>query len=64
VVKLVGQYSESTGFVPEAIRMKATLAFNIEKLQGAVEQVNVEEKTLRVLGFTVRLNERTVIEGF
>ena len=65
MVKLKGKYSESQGFIPARIKMKETMAsFNIEELQGVINEVDQEKKTLNVVGFTVAISEKTTIEGF
>jgi hypothetical protein len=64
VVKLKGKYSEAKGFVPEKIKLKETMGFNVEELQGDINKIDQEKKTLNVVGFTVVVNEKTTIEGF
>jgi hypothetical protein len=60
-VKLKGEYSERKGFVPEKINMKETTSFYLDKLQGDINKIDPEKKTLEVVGLTVRVNEHTRI---
>jgi hypothetical protein len=63
-LKLKGRYSGLEGFVPERIEVKETITgFNIDKLEGVIDHLDAENKTLRVIGFTVTANRKTVIEG-
>jgi hypothetical protein len=64
LVKLKGQYSPSTGWVPEKINMKASMGFDIDELHGTIDTIDRERKTLEVAGFTVFVTEKTTIEGF
>jgi len=59
--KLKGIYSELTDFVPEKIKKKKLKSFNLEELQGAIDKIDRENRTFDLLGFKVRVNERTVI---
>ena len=62
-VKLKGKYSEPEGFMPEKIEVTETMGFNIDKLEGAIDDLDVANKILKVIGFTVQANRKTVIEG-
>ncbi len=64
MVKLKGKYSEAKGFVVEKIKIKETMGFTIEELQGNIDKIDREKKTLQVVGFTVVVNEKTTIEWF
>jgi len=64
MVKLKGKYSAAGGFALEQIKVKETFGFNVEELQGAINQADREMKTLDVVGFTVLVNAKTTIEGF
>ena len=63
MVKLKGHYSEQDGFKPFSLKIKETMGFNIDKLQGAIEDIDPEAQTLRLVGFTVETNGKTVVEG-
>jgi hypothetical protein len=64
LMKLKGRYTGLEGFVPEKIEVKeAITGFNIDKLEGAIDHLDGENKTLGVIGFTVTANRKTVIEG-
>jgi hypothetical protein len=62
-MQIAGRWAPETGFVPDAVRLLETRDFNIEKIQGPVEAVDAEARTLRVLGFTIEVEPRTAIEG-
>jgi hypothetical protein len=64
MVKLKGKYSAAKGLAPEKLNMKATMGFNVDELHGAIDEINLEQKTLEVAGFKVIVNEKTAIEGF
>jgi hypothetical protein len=64
VVKLKGKYSPSGGFVPDSIKVKETFGFNIDKLIGRIDLIDREQNTLKMVGFPVVLNYKTMIEGF
>jgi len=64
IVKLKGPYSESKGFAPVKVKMQESKGFNIEELQGKINQIDAGAKTLDVLGFTIVVNDKTEIEGF
>jgi hypothetical protein len=61
VVKLKGKYSEPKGFELEKIKAMEITAFDLEELQGNVNKIDQEKKTLDMLGFTVVVNEKTII---
>jgi len=58
VVKLKGTYSTLNGFVPEKIKMKESTGFDLAELQGDIDKIDQEQKTLDVVGFTVSFNEK------
>ena len=62
-VKLKGVYSEAEGFLLQKIEVAAALGFNIDKIEGAIDHLDEASKTLKVVGFTVLANRRTMIEG-
>ncbi len=62
-VKLIGTYLVSSPLVPEKIKMKETGGFNVAELQGVIERIDFEKKTLEVLGFVVVVDERTAYYG-
>jgi hypothetical protein len=64
LARLMGKYSAASGFIPQTIKIKRTKDFNIEKLKGAIERIDPEKKTLQLLGFTVTLSQKTIIELF
>jgi hypothetical protein len=62
-VKLIGKYLDAKQFVLEKIKMKEPGGFNVAELQGAIDRIDREKKTLEVLGFTVEVNEKTAFYG-
>jgi hypothetical protein len=60
-VKLTGTYAAPAGFVPEKIKVQAATDSGLEELRGAISKLDRETKTLEVVGFTVAVNEDTMI---
>jgi len=60
-LKLKGKYSELKGFAPDKIKIKEMIDFNIGKLQGHINKIDRTKKTLEVVGFTVMVDEYTMI---
>ena len=63
MVKVKGTYTPGVGLAPHLLKMKETFAYNIDKLKGDIEQVNADQKTFLINGYTVQVNAKTVIEG-
>jgi glycosyl transferase family 25 len=61
LVKLSGKYSPRKGFAPKKIKMKEAASFGLEEVQGDIDKVDREKKTLEVAGFMVMANEKTRI---
>jgi tetratricopeptide (TPR) repeat protein len=59
-VKLKGKHSPRTGFTPEKIKLQENAAFQMEELQGDIDKIDREKKILEVIGFTVRVDEKTI----
>ncbi|HEX9654714.1 MAG TPA: DUF5666 domain-containing protein [bacterium] len=64
VVKLKGRYSPVEGFVPDSLKMKETFGFNVDKLIGQIDLIDGERRMLKMIGFPVLVNHKTMIEGF
>ena len=62
LVKLKGNYSTPEGFVIKSINIKKSRNFTIDKLKGNVDKVDLEKKSLELIGFTVQANSRTAVE--
>ena len=62
VVKVKGQYSPSSRFVTEKVKMKESMGFNIEEIQGDIQSIDAGMHTLEMVGMTVRITEKTSIE--
>jgi hypothetical protein len=56
-VKLQGKYSARKGFVPEKIKVKASRGFDVGKLQGKIDKIDQEKKTLDLAGCTLRIRK-------
>lgn len=63
VVKVKGPYHASSKFVPEKVKMKESMGFNIEELQGTIDQVDEATHTFAMIGVQVVVTEKTSIEG-
>lgn len=61
MVQLKGRYSESEGFVPEKIKLQEASDFDLAELQGDINKIDREKKTLVVVGFTVTVSDDTKI---
>ncbi|GEM_PF-4909944 len=59
--KLKGRYAAPIGFVPVKIKKKKIKGFNLEELQHTIDTIDRENHTFDLLGFKVRVDERTVI---
>lgn len=62
MVTLKGNYSPRRGFMPNQLKMKKTLGFNIDKLKGEIEEIKPDQRRLKILGYTVVVDKRTIIE--
>lgn len=62
MVKIKVKYTAPDTLEPLLIKVRETLGFNIDKLKGEIESIDRDQKIIRVLGFHVRLTEKTVIE--
>ncbi len=62
MVKIKVKYTPPDTLEPQLIKVRETLGFNIDKLKGEIESIDPAQKIIRVLGFPVRLTEKTVIE--
>ncbi len=61
LVKIKGRYDEKQGFIPEKMKLKETLEFNIEELQGRVLWVDREKRRLVVNGIPIVANGKTIL---
>lgn len=64
IVKLKGSFAPANGFAPVKVKAQEPKGFNIEELQGKIDNIDAAGKTLEVLGFTVTVSDKTEIEGF
>ena len=63
MVKVKGHYSPESGFRAKKIRVKETMEFNIEGLEGVIEQIDLSSHTLRVNGVKIQITPRTILLG-
>lgn len=61
VVELNGKYSESEGFMVEKIKMRKSMDLGFEELLGDINKIAREKKALELAGFTVVVNDETII---
>ncbi len=64
IVKLKGNYSATQGFMPVKVKMQEPKGFGIEELQGNIDKIDADKKTLDILGFSVIATDKTEIVRF
>ncbi len=64
IVKLKGTYSAANGFMPAKVKMQEPKGFGIEELQGNIDKIDADRKTLDILGFSVVATDKTEIVRF
>jgi hypothetical protein len=62
LVKIQGRSLPDGGFAPAQVEIQPKRDFNLEQLQGAIEQIDAEHKTFKIIGATVLVNRKTSIE--
>jgi len=62
VVKVKGHYDPSTSFVTEKVKVKESMGFNIEELQGNIDAIDPDSHTIDMIGVKVIVTEKTSIE--
>ena len=60
VVKVKGRYN--TNFLTEKVKMKESMGFNIEELQGNIDSINADSHMIEMMGVKVIFSEKTSIE--
>ncbi len=63
MLKLKGVYDEARGFTLQKLKLRETLEFNIDELQGVIAKIDHEKETLLINGVLVWTNAKTVIDG-
>ena len=63
VVKVKGTYAPGPGFVPEKVKMKESMGFHIEELQGSIDAIDAGAHSFQMIGVTVLVTEKTSIEA-
>lgn len=64
IVKLKGSYTPDQGFKPVKVKVQEPKGFGIEELQGSIDNIDVEKRTLGILGFAVMATDKTEIVRF
>jgi len=59
-VKLKGIYSEPKGFAAKTIKVEESKDIHLVELQGDINKIDQEKKTLNVVGFTIKVNENAM----
>jgi len=62
MVKLKGFYTAHGGFVAKKIKLRETMEFNFEQVQGAIESIDRERKILLVNGIKILVTPKTIVE--
>jgi aspartyl/asparaginyl-tRNA synthetase len=62
IIKLKGKYSAANGFVPEKIKIQEIMSSQLRELQGIINKIDQQNKTFDLLGFTVQVTEKTIVE--
>jgi hypothetical protein len=59
IVALRGRYSASEGFAPVRLRIRSARRRENLELQGRIEEISRADRTFRLLGITVAVDDRT-----
>ncbi len=62
MLKLKGLYEEGRGFMLTKLKLRDTLEFNIDEMQGVIAKLDREKKTLQLNGVPVWTNAMTVFD--
>ncbi len=63
MVKIKGAYHDQQGFKPKSIKLKKTLEFNIEELQGKVKSIHEREKRVNINDVGILIQDFTIFQG-
>lgn len=61
LVKIKGRYSETGDFVPKQLKVKKTLEFNVEEVEGKIEKVYREKHMLYLNKVPILFNNKSII---
>jgi len=61
MIKLKGIFT-ADGFVPRKIKLRPAKEFNVEQVQGVIDRLDYERRTMAVNGINVLVTAKTVIE--
>jgi hypothetical protein len=64
IIKAKGEYSAENGFQPVKLKLQEPKGVDYNELQGFINALENESKTIDVLGLKVAVNDNTEIEGF
>ncbi len=62
VVKVKGTYEPGTPFSASKVKMKESMGFNIEEMQGCIDSLDADGHRFEMIGVTVVVTEKTAIE--
>lgn len=63
-VKIKGEYTPDGSFKIEKLKVQQISGYDVDELQGFINEVDMQNRTLQVIGFRVVLDKNTEIEGF
>ncbi|MFQ5627328.1 MAG: DUF5666 domain-containing protein [bacterium] len=64
IVKVKGNFDANEGFKPVKLKLQESKGIDYNELQGFIDNLNEDSKTVDVLGVKVSLNDNTEVEGF
>lgn len=64
IVKLKGEYQPGSGFKPAKVKLQEPKGVDYSELQGYINRLDRESRTIDVLGISVAVGNNTEIEGF
>jgi hypothetical protein len=64
IIKVKGSYEKGEGFKPVKLKLQEPKGIDYNELQGYIENLDADSKTVDVIGIKVSLSDHTEIEGF
>ena len=62
VVKVKGAYEPGSPFLASKVKMKESMGFNIEEMQGCIDSIDIDSRRFEMIGVTILVTEKTSIE--
>ena len=62
VVKVKGAYEPGSPFLASKVKMKESMGFNIEEMQGCIDSIDIDSHRFEMIGVTILVTEKTSIE--